>query len=604
LENNFKLENPYLGPASFDEGQSNRFFGRTDEIRELTSLVIARRAVLLYAQSGAGKTSLIKAGLIPELKRREEFEILPIARVTGAGESAGTNPYLASALGYLQQGASALDPTLVAAVKPLLGDDANPVPRLLIFDQFEEIFTHHPELSAGRLEFFEQLRECLAAFPQLTLLIAMREDYIAGLDAYAGYLPDRMRTRMRLERLPYRSAVAAVRGPAAQAGKPFVKGVAEQLVDNLRRIQTGATLPDAEASGPAPLGEYVEPVQLQIVCWQLWSKLPEEATSITVAEVDRYANVDDALTRFYTGALAAACKAGAVSERTLRQWFGRQLITPARTRGLVYRGLGDTAGLPNAAVDSLQNSYLIRGDTRGTGIWYELTHDRLVEPILESNQNWRAAYRNPVADAFERWDASGRSSGKLLNGNQLAEARAYAKEHAGELTAEEKAFVETSATEAARVRRRNWILAGTGAAVFLALAGLSVVAWTARTKALSAEKKAVDALALAKSERDHANKKEGEATEATLKARRALAEIDVQAATEWVSESRPDEALPYLARALRNSPEADSVMARAWIFDVLRDTVWRRGRLLRIPHIFFGKLQSEWKTVGGRHSRE
>ncbi|MDM8529259.1 hypothetical protein QUF58_13775 [Anaerolineales bacterium HSG24] len=59
------------------------FFGRTSETRQLASLVIAQRAVLFHAQSGAGKTSLLQAGLIPRLKGRKKIISLPITRVSG-----------------------------------------------------------------------------------------------------------------------------------------------------------------------------------------------------------------------------------------------------------------------------------------------------------------------------------------------------------------------------------------------------------------------------------------------------------------------------------------------------------------------------------------
>jgi hypothetical protein len=92
--------NPYIGPAAFTENESSRFFGRTDETRELASRVIARKAVLLYAQSGAGKTSLLQASLIPELRQRKRGETFPIARVTGSVETAG-NIYVENALAKL-----------------------------------------------------------------------------------------------------------------------------------------------------------------------------------------------------------------------------------------------------------------------------------------------------------------------------------------------------------------------------------------------------------------------------------------------------------------------------------------------------------------------
>ena len=73
-----QIEPPYVGPRSFESGQT--LFGRTREVRELLYLLIAERIVLLVSPSGAGKTSLIQAGLIPELQRKH-FQVLPQIRV-------------------------------------------------------------------------------------------------------------------------------------------------------------------------------------------------------------------------------------------------------------------------------------------------------------------------------------------------------------------------------------------------------------------------------------------------------------------------------------------------------------------------------------------
>ena len=74
--------NPYVGPRPFERRDRDLFFGREREASDLLSLIIAHRVLLLYAQSGAGKTSLINAGLIP-LLGKERFEVLPLARVQG-----------------------------------------------------------------------------------------------------------------------------------------------------------------------------------------------------------------------------------------------------------------------------------------------------------------------------------------------------------------------------------------------------------------------------------------------------------------------------------------------------------------------------------------
>ena len=71
--------NPYVGPRPFQYGEP--LFGRDREAMELLDLLIAERIVLLYSPSGAGKTSLMQAALIPELEK-EGFQVLPVMRVS------------------------------------------------------------------------------------------------------------------------------------------------------------------------------------------------------------------------------------------------------------------------------------------------------------------------------------------------------------------------------------------------------------------------------------------------------------------------------------------------------------------------------------------
>jgi hypothetical protein len=344
--------NPYIGPGSFEEKDRSRFFGRDEEARELSYLLIAWRAVLLYAQSGAGKTSLLQAKVVPDLVESGEMHVLPITRVSGSAE--GGNVYVANALAGLNLKAANLTDAL-ASFFTETEDGEGQIPHLLIFDQFEEIFTFRPELGSQRRAFFEQLRDCLAAYPKLGLLLSMREDYLADMDSFAGYLPDRLRTRMRMERLSDEQAEDAIARPAAGAGKPFDAGVARRLVNDLRRVQTSRTASASATNDGHALGNYVEPVQLQIVCRQLWSKLPDTAPTITAQHVETLARVDDALTGFYRDALAAVrAKQPELSERTLREWFGKRLITSAKTRGTVYEGESETEGLPNSAVEVLR----------------------------------------------------------------------------------------------------------------------------------------------------------------------------------------------------------------------------------------------------------
>ena len=100
------LPNPYVGPRSFRYGE--KLYGREQEVPALLDLLIAERIVLLYSPSGAGKTSLVQAALIPELMN-EEFDVLPVMRVNKELPPElkgvkGANRYLVSLFLYLEEG--------------------------------------------------------------------------------------------------------------------------------------------------------------------------------------------------------------------------------------------------------------------------------------------------------------------------------------------------------------------------------------------------------------------------------------------------------------------------------------------------------------------
>src|SRR5512135_191981 len=93
--------NPYIGPRAFRTGET--LYGRERETLELLDLLIAERIVLFYSPSGAGKTSLLQAALIPRLQQKG-FDVLPPVRVNQelpAGLNA--NRYLVSALLSLEE---------------------------------------------------------------------------------------------------------------------------------------------------------------------------------------------------------------------------------------------------------------------------------------------------------------------------------------------------------------------------------------------------------------------------------------------------------------------------------------------------------------------
>lgn len=391
-ETTIAVREPYVGPRPFERDDSTVFFGREQEVEDLLSLVVAHRTVLLYAASGAGKSSLLNAGLLPRLEA-EEFEVLPPARVLGTfdeltADRVETNVYAAGVLSHWSDDAQ-LEPfaslrSFLETRRRALDDEGFPVPRAVILDQFEELFTLHPERWQERAAFFDEVREALEADPLLRVLIAIREDYMAHLDPYAPRLPEALRTRFRLEPLRRRQAIAAVEGPLQHTGRRLAEGLAETLVDDLLTIRI-------ESPGGRTVdvrGEFVEPVHLQVACQSLWSGLAPGASEITEAELRTHGDLDQVLRRFYSDAIHEGVRRSRVKEPALRTWVERTLITPGGTRGTVYSEANSTAGLPNVAVRALADTRLIRSEWRAGAHWYELTHDRLIEPIRSSNRDY------------------------------------------------------------------------------------------------------------------------------------------------------------------------------------------------------------------------
>ncbi|HYR74853.1 MAG TPA: tetratricopeptide repeat protein [Pyrinomonadaceae bacterium] len=429
---------PYVGPRPFEREEGQRFFGRERESSELLSRVIAHPAVLLYSQSGAGKTSLLNASLIPLLEK-EGFEILPTARVRGLAPKdipAEDIPNLYVFNVLMSWTGGTADPRLLAKmtiadflnseVRPM-SREGMPTPRVAVFDQFEELFTFYPERWNDRQNFFDQVSEALERDRLMRIIFVMREDYIAELDPYVSDLPEKLRTRFRLERLREDAALEAVTEPLDGTGYSFAGGVAEQLVNNLLEV------PVETAAGVATVvGEFVEPVQLQVVCQTLWQKLDHsDNKEITFDQLKAFGDVDLALSDFYETAIITVSSETGVNEGLLRRWFEHTLITTSRTRGTVFRGRQETGGIPNAAVDKLVDQHLIRGEVRGGARWYELTHDRLIEPIITSNQQWMLQRsgaeqtRQRLEKRAAEWVRNGRPNSGLLDEAELLEARRW-----------------------------------------------------------------------------------------------------------------------------------------------------------------------------------
>jgi hypothetical protein len=450
----------YVGPRPFDEKDKTIFFGRVGEARDLRSLVIAHPLVLFYAQSGAGKTSLINAGLIPLLKENQ-FEVLPVARFKGTlfrniKSEEISNIYVFNALTSWVEGEYDIDSLAKMKLIDFLNarehqqdDYGMPLRRAVIFDQFEEIFSLYQDRWKDREGFFEQVSDALEADPLLRVVFVMRENFIAQLEPYADLLPDGFRARFHMERLRREAALLAIKEPVKKAGHSFAEDVAEKLVDDLMTIQV-ETIPGKTAEVP---GEFIETVQLQVVCQNLWKELPPDEKQITFQHLKTYGNIEEVLSRFYEEAIRTAAEKAHIDEEGLRTLCGEVLITSMGTRGMVYRAQESTGGVPNAAIDMLENMHLIRAEWRANARWYELTHDSFIKPILSSNKVFNDKLAEKQREEKERAERE-RAEKELAEEKERAEKKlAEERERAEKELAAERERAEKERAEKERVEK-------------------------------------------------------------------------------------------------------------------------------------------------------
>lgn len=448
-------DNPYIGPQPFTEGQKELFSGRAQEARTLYYLLMAERIVMLYSLSGAGKTSLINAGLLPEVRGRQghRFRIYENIRVTKDSSPGDTDEkrYILSVLRGLEEQRQEGDPAelsdevlnktsladyLEARLPERDQEEPKPeepeIPRfiLLIFDQFEEILTTDPTDTKGKETFFNALSEALEN-PHVWTLFALREDYLPAFDPYRLRIPTRLRNTFRLEMLAPERAKEAIQEPASKKGVPFSDDAANKLLEDLRRV--GST-------GEEKFSLSIEPLHLQLVCHQLWKRrTPRQGDTITAADLPEGTSLDQSLRVYYDKTIQEIAGSDFAQERRIRNWFSQKLIVQG-IRHQVRAG----EDLPVEIIRRLVNAHLVRHEERRGGDWYELAHDRLIAPVLESQKAWKEKNLPFFQQQAELWEKKGKPNGMLLSGETLEEAKAFAEAKPNLLNKTDCEFLERS----------------------------------------------------------------------------------------------------------------------------------------------------------------
>jgi WD40 repeat protein len=489
------IPNPYVGPRAFAYGET--LYGRDQELKDLSNLLIARRIVLLYSPSGAGKTSLIQAALIDKLRKGEGFRVLPVMRPglePPPDASVGANRYLLSVLMFLKEGLPKEKSTPLPDLAKLSlaeflerngPEPGESVHEVLIFDQFEEILTRDPTDEGAKKEFFQQVGEALQPKNRWALF-AMREEYVAGLDPYLLDIPTRLKTTFRLDLLSLEAARQAIQEPARRVGGEFTDAAAEQLVKDLSTVY----VPGKNGTPKPRVGLSVEPVQLQVVCQRLWKRYGENDLKIGEDELRDMGDVSTALADYYAEQLTAMAQGQKALERDIREWVQTNLLTEHGLRGQVQKEPRVTKGLDNQVLQVLLDAHLVREDTKGARTYYELSHDRLIEPVRENNEAWFQTNLNNLQHQAKLWQNQNRPDGLLLTGQALAQAEQWAAANEALLQKHEQDFLAECRAARAQLegerrsarRIKNYLRVVAGLAILAIVLAILALFQTRRAK--------------------------------------------------------------------------------------------------------------------------
>ncbi|CUU58120.1 Tfp pilus assembly protein PilF [Parafrankia irregularis] len=419
---------PYVGLRPFTEEDSELFFGRDAAAHALLAEWLRCRVVVAHGLTGVGKTSLLRAGVLPSAPSTDA-DVLPVARPSGptgqsseeehepAGSQASFgagNPFVQA---LLRCWSSPTDtPTLLDAIRDHPArrrPHSSTRPILVAIDQVEEFFAARSaqlaQLDQLRTQCFDLLAQAAAALPTLRILLVVRSDHRATLEPYLRLLlagsgggpATPSVAEVPVAALEPRSAQAALVEPLRATGTHFASGAAEACVDDL------ATSRFVDATGAESLlvANAIQPVFLQLVATAMWRARPG-ADAVITSRLGPAGNVTAVLAEYLTLVLVTVAREHDLDEGELRAWLTRTFVTERGRRGVADEGLTTTAGLPTAVLESLTARYVLRCEHRSGSRRFELFDDRLIEPLQRGFPEWAVSGTAAEANADDHLRAA------------------------------------------------------------------------------------------------------------------------------------------------------------------------------------------------------
>jgi WD40 repeat protein len=488
---------PYRGLARFEAADERLFFGRED-ITELIAFLAEQHSdlpLMLVGASGAGKSSLLRAGLLPRLRAAAE------AKTTGSGDQ--VTIYDLTVTGVPELTALIANAATTAKADSAQPDsawglpadaptawDQDPASAAVIVDQFEAVFTLCAD-EAGR----SALISALCALAEKTLVVlALRADFYGEAMRYPGLLRALQERHVLLGPMNAEQVRRAIVEPARQARTEVEDGLVEVILADLAPHSAGGEGEgQAHDPGALPLLSHA-----MLTTWERG-----RGSTVTVADYRASGGISDALTKSAERAYESLLPEQRLLARRLLLRLVRVSDDLPPSRASVplaeLRGPGDTDA--DQVLSVFVDERMI---TVGTGS-AQLTHDavltawpRLRDWIDENAEGLRE--RRRISEGAKAWAEADREEAALWRGSQLAIAREWAssEDRRVELPQQAVEFVDASVAagtarerlERRRTRRLRSIIAVLTALVLI-VAGVTAYAFSQRQAAVTAEQQAI-----------------------------------------------------------------------------------------------------------------
>ncbi len=453
--------NPYRGLYPFEADDQALFFGRAQDIRILLERLRAEPLLLVAGDSGVGKSSLCRAGLLSRIRGGElgegrRFRILtmfpgkrPLSTLAEV-----LSPILERPRSALMQELASQPADCVRRMHRLQGERQG---LLLFVDQLEELITQSEAGEAAA--FAEVLGQLLARGPGVRVLCTARGDFLTRLAELPGLGRDLQRTLYILRSLDRDGLQAAIVGPAEVGGVQFEsQALIEELVETTLQTEGGLPL-------------------LQFALAELWQARDQQTQCITAAALRSLGGVAGALSRHADRVVDGLLPAGRLAARhLLTRLVSRDGLRLRRSADEIQSGQPAEASVLETLVS--ERLLLVR-EQDGVPV-YAIAHEALVSGWARlrewlSNAAEQRAVHERLSSAAAEWQRLGKASDALWNERQLQELDGSGLDRA-QLSQRESEFVKQARRQVSRKRRGRlavWVLLGN----FVALSAASAYLW-------------------------------------------------------------------------------------------------------------------------------